>query len=428
MKTKTGIFFGLMLCLCNGLSAQHIEYNAHFTVKALRLDMYHGGTATEEFFSLKNMTQEPVYAGPHQTVSPFLHGRYLIKMKTPDGKIIYAKAFNTLFEEWQDTDLVKEGTRVFKESRYLPFPKGEVRITIYRRDTSLDLLKCWEMNFDPDAAHYHTDYPNTYEFELIRGKNNPAEQLDIAIVAEGYTEKEMGDFEKDANKFATYFLETPPFNTCKEAIAFRIVKAVSHESGCDLPGEKIWKNTALDARFYTFGSERYLTTMAHHKLADITAAVPHDQVVVLVNSEKYGGGGVFNHFSVVSAGNILSLRVFMHEFGHAFGGLADEYYTSPTAYVQHPDLQCEPIEPNVTSLVDFESKWKDMLHDTIPVPTPDDKQYSSTVGVFEGGRYLSEGMYRPYRTCLMKSINADFCPVCQQILLQILRYYSNCPE
>ncbi|MFW5805526.1 MAG: M64 family metallopeptidase [Bacteroidales bacterium] len=428
MKTKTGVLLAWLFITANILTAQDTKYELWFSDKALRLDMYHGGTASDEYFRLISMTMEAVYAGPRQTISPFLHGNYVIKMKSPDGEVIYAKAFNTLFEEWQDTDLVKEGARVFKESRYLPFPKGEVQIEIYCRGTSMDLLKCWEMNFDPDKDRYHTDNSDRYEFQLIHGKDNPAEQLDIIIVAEGYTEAQMEDFENDANRFASYFLETPPFDTCKEDIAFRIVKVVSQENGCDLPGEGIWKNTALDAQFYTFGSERYLTTMDYHKLADITAAVPHDQVVVLVNTEKYGGGGVFNHFSVVSAGNIFSLRVFMHEFGHAFGGLADEYHTSPTAYVQHPDLIYEPIEPNVTSLVDFEAKWKDMVHDSVPVPTPDTKAYNDIVGVFEGARYLSEGMYRPFTNCLMRSVDVDFCPVCRLILSRLVRYYNGKEE
>ncbi|MEA3447859.1 MAG: M64 family metallopeptidase [Bacteroidota bacterium] len=427
MKTKTGIFFVVILCLCNGLSAQHIDYNTHFTEKALRLDMYHGGTATEEFFSLKNMIQEPVYAGSHQTISPFLHGSYVIKMKSAGGKTIFAKAFNTLFEEWQDTELVNEGKRIFQESRFLPFPKEKVHIEIFQRDEALNLQKCWEKDFDPNADWYQTDYPDEYEFELIYGKDKPAVQLDIAIVAEGYTQEQMDDFENDAHKFARFFLKTPPFDEFDDAIAFRIVKAVSPESGCDLPGQGIWKQTVADAQFYTFGSERYLTTMAYHKLADIIAAVPHDQVVVLVNSEKYGGGGVFNHFSVVSAGNVMSLNVFLHEFGHAFGGLADEYYTSSTAYVNHPDVKYEPIEPNVTTLADFHDKWEDMIHDTVPVPTPDTGKYNNVVGAFEGGRYLSKGMYRPYRTCLMKSIDADFCPVCQRILSRMVRYYGDHP-
>ncbi|MFO7789011.1 MAG: M64 family metallopeptidase [Bacteroidales bacterium] len=428
MKTKTGIILVFLLFGFFSLQAQDIRFDNWFTGEALRMDMYHGGTDDTEFFVLKRMIQEPLYAGPKNTISPFLHGRYVIKMTSPDGKTIFAKAFNTLFEEWQDTELVNEGKEIFQESRFLPFPKEKVHIEIFQRDTMLDLQKCWEKDFNPDSNWYQTDCPDGYEYGLIHGKNNPPGQLDIAIVAEGYTEDEMEKFDNDAEAFAAYFLETPPFDKFKNAITFRTVKSVSPQSGCDLPGEGIWKQTVADAQFYTFGSERYLTTMAYHKLSDLAAAVPHDQVVMLVNSDKYGGGGVFNHFSVVSAGNELSYRVFMHEFGHAFGGLADEYYTSSTAYVRHPALKYEPIEPNVTTLVDFDAKWQDMVHDTVPVPTPDTEQYKNVVGAFEGARYLHKGMYRPHRNCLMKSIDADFCPVCRKIISKMVRYYGNVAE
>jgi hypothetical protein len=387
------------------------------------MDFYHGGTLDTEFFSLKSFKQEPVYAGPKKTISPVLHGSYIIKAKTRDGKLIFAKAFNTLFEEWQDSDLVDKGLRVFRESRFMPFPRVPVIIEIFGRRDDLSLHPIWKTEFDPLSTWYKTDLPSKTGFELSR-PDNVAQQLDVAIIADGYTVKEMDKFREDAEAFSDYFLETEPFDQFREQIAFHLVFAESEESGCDLPGDNIWKNTAADSRFYTLRSERYLTTLAYHKMMDLVAHVPHDQVILLVNSNKYGGGGIFNHFSVVSSGHFLSKVVCTHEFGHAFGGLADEYWTSSTAYVRHPDIQHEVLEPNITSLVDFETKWKNMVPDTVPVPTPDINEFDDVVGAYEGGRYLEKGIYRPYRNCRMKSNTAEFCPVCQKVMSDMIRYYS----
>lgn len=408
----------------SSLKAQDIKYDDFFTDEALRLDMYHFGTLDAEDYSLKSVWRMPKYSGPEKTLFPGLYGEYVLNITTEDGSLIFSKPYSTLFEEWQDSDMVGEGPRVFQETRFIPFPRQAVDIEIYTRRSDTKLVKIWEFHFDPQKNWYRRDYPAPPASKLISGADNIREQVDVAIVAEGYTADEMDDFEQDAAAFVKEFLETPPFDQHKEDFSFRIVKAVSEESGCDLPGINIWKNSIADARFYTLGSERYLTTLAYHNLMDIVSTVPHDQVILLVNTEKYGGGGIFNHFSVVSAHHSLSKQVLAHEFGHAFGGLADEYYTSSTAYVRHPDTGYEWHHPNVTTLVNFDSKWKHMVHDTVPIPTPDIEEYDNTVGAFEGGRYLEKGVYRPYRNCRMRSTQAGFCPVCQSVLTDIIDYYS----
>ena len=126
---------------------------------------------------------------------------------------------------------------------------------------------------------------------------------------------------------------------------------------------------------------------------DMAADVPYDYLIILVNSSRYGGGGFYNFINVCTADHKLSSNVFVHEFGHGFGGLADEYYTSEVAFEDYYNLKVEPWEPNLTTLVDFDSKWRDLVDPSTPVPTPREGKYNSIVGVYEGGGYTSRGIF-----------------------------------
>lgn len=402
------------------------NYDEYFTPDRLRLDLYHYGTDSTDNYSLKSFIRESPWSGPQSKLIPkMLHGRYIVQVKFKDtNEIIFLKPYNTLFEEWQDTKNAPFRERIFEESLFIPYPKIPITIEIQTRNEKQELFTIWKKNFDPLETWVEKRNITT-EFVKIHGDRDVENAVDIAIIAEGYTEAEMDKFMMDAERMKNFFFETAPFNKYKKDFNFYAVKSISKESGTDLPGENTWKETAANTQFYTFGSERYLTSLAYHKCMDILTDIPHDQVVILVNTEKYGGGGVFNHFSVTSADHFLSEIVLTHEFGHAFGGLADEYYTSSTAYVTHPELKYELLEPNVTNLVEFDKKWKHMLNDTTPIPTPDTDEYNEVLGAFEGGLYLSKGVYRPVRNCRMKTNHADFCPVCQDILSRMIKYYSD---
>jgi hypothetical protein len=179
----------------------------------------------------------------------------------------------------------------------------------------------------------------------------------------------------------------------------------------------------LNSGFYTFGIERYMTTQDYKSVCDVAANAHYDQIYILVNTSKYGGGGIYNHYSISAADNEQSRGTVIHEFGHSFGGLADEYFTSEVAYNDFFNLEAEPWNPNLTTLVDFNSKWKSMLGSDTPVPTPPQKKYKDTVGVYEGGGYVSRGVYRPMIDCRMHTVDTDFCPVCRKALkLMIERY------
>ena len=201
--------------------------------------------------------------------------------------------------------------------------------------------------------------------------------------------------------------------------------AASKQSGTDLPGKDIWKNTLFDSHFYTFGTERYLNTVNNKQVRDVAANAPYDQIYILVNSSKYGGAGIYNYYSICTADDKNSNFVFTHEFGHAFAGLGDEYYTSDVSVEDFYDLKSEPWEPNLTTLVGFDKKWKALVEEGTPIPTPATKEFKNKTGVFEGGGYVEKGVYRPALDCSMKSVKYDyFCEVCTRAIIQMVEFYA----
>ena len=259
----------------------------------------------------------------------------------------------------------------------------------------------------------------------VLNSGDPAVKVDIVIIPEGYTSKEMGLFEEDCRKFAGYLFNSSPFRENKDKFNIWGIEAPSDESGTDIPAENHWKKTLINSTFYTFDLERYLMTYDNKKLRNIASNAPYDQIFILVNTNKYGGGSIYNHYSTCVNDNEYSEFVFVHEFGHGFASLADEYYTSDVAYQNFYPLDVEPLDPNLTTLIDFESKWKDMVEEGTPIPTPDTDEYKDTVGAFEGGGYMEKGIYRPRHNCTMKSIVVDyFCPVCKRAIQQMIDFYS----
>lgn len=180
----------------------------------------------------------------------------------------------------------------------------------------------------------------------------------------------------------------------------------------------------MNSSFYTFGTERYLTTQDIKSVNDYAAAVPHDNIVVLINSDKYGGGGLYNYYSGTTSGHLLTPHVFMHEFGHGFAGLADEYYSSDVAYHEFYPLNVEPWEPNITTMVNFDIKWKKAIASETPVPTPVEDKYKNVTGLFEGGGYSAKGIFRPEMNCRMKDIEANgYCSVCREAIKKMIEFY-----
>ena len=252
-----------------------------------------------------------------------------------------------------------------------------------------------------------------------------SEKVDLAILAEGYTSSELDKFTNDAQRLIDSLFSASPYAAYRNSFNIYLVKAISAQSGTDIPGQGIFRNTAFNSSFYTFGSPRYLTSNDMKTIYDAVDGIGWDQLYLLVNHSMYGGGGFYNTLNICSSDNQLSAFVFIHEFGHGFAGLADEYYSSSTAVDDFHSLEIEPWEPNITTLVDFNSKWKTMVNDTIQIPTPRIEAYRGILGVFEGGGYRAKGIYSPVQTCWMKEATAGaFCPVCQKAIEQVILTYT----
>jgi hypothetical protein len=253
---------------------------------------------------------------------------------------------------------------------------------------------------------------------------DPAGKVDVVILPDGYTEEEMDRFVADCRQFEKNFFTYSPYKESRMKFNLRAVLAPSPGSGTDIPAEDVWVPTILNTSYYTFDSERYLMTYDYKRVRDLAANAPYDQIYILVNSDKYGGGAIYNFYNVAVNGNMKSAKILIHEFGHGFAGLGDEYGPDET-YGEFYNTKVEPWEPNLTTLVHFERKWKDMVADTVPVPTPDIEKYYHVVGVFEGGGYMNKGMYRPMHDCLMNTFNGDvFCPVCRRAILRMIDFYT----
>jgi len=264
-----------------------------------------------------------------------------------------------------------------------------------------------------------------YSVDNIRLSGDPEHSVDIVFVPEGYTQSQMGEFKADVLRLTDSLFAVKPFSTYAKSFNLYAIMAPSEEEGTDIPGADIWKNTLVNSSFYTFDSERYLTTLDFWKVRDVAALAPYDQIFILVNTSKYGGGGIFNHYSLTSSDNELSAKVFIHEFGHGFAGLGDEYYTSDVSYSDFYSTETEPWEPNLTTLVDFTVKWEKMLKSGTPVPTPATSEYINITGVFEGGGYAAKGIYRPAYDCRMKSNKPDkFCEVCENSVEKMILFLT----
>jgi hypothetical protein len=402
------------------------DFDTYFEHKSLRIDFALSGNEANQSAALEQLREEPVWSGPVKHLTdPFQYGGYYINVYAENEKLIYSRGFNTLFEEWRTTEEAKQQTESWTNSVSVPYPKRPVSIELLARDRSTNqfapLLK---LVIDPKSIFIDRSRLKSLETVDIQIKGDVARKVDLVFLSEGYTAAEMGQFDADARRFADALFQTAPYDLRQEDFNIRAVRLASEESGADIPGEGIYRHTALNASYYTFGIERYLTTRDMKAIRDAVWDVPCDAIFILVNSEMYGGGGMYNFYATGSAHHERTIRVFVHELGHSFAGLADEYFQSEVAYSDFYNLSVEPWEPNITTLVDFEKKWKDLLSDGTPVPTPAKHPYTEQVGVFEGGGYLVKGIYRPMDHCTMRDM-AAFCPVCQRAILRMIDFMTD---
>jgi hypothetical protein len=417
--------FTILVWISINASAQ-IQFDRYFTDKVLRFDYMLAGNSTKTTVYPVGMKEEVLYGGSKtQLTDPFGYGNLKYELyDITDNMLIYSRGFCTLYQEWQTTAEAKVMERSFYEVATMPFPKNKSKFVLSMRERDGSFRKLYETEIDPADYFIRKERPVNAGVTKIYYAGDPSTAVDLAFIAEGYKADEMNKFRADVKMMADILFAEPPFSQYKDKFNIWAVEAASADSGTDIPGEKIYANTVLNSSFYTFDLDRYLTTQDIKSVNDYAALVPHDNIIVLINSERYGGGGVYNYYSGTTSGHPLSPKVFIHEFGHGFAGLADEYYSSSVAYEEFYPLNVEPWEPNITTLVNFDSKWKKMIKSGIPVPTPADEKYNNVTGLFEGGGYSARGIYRPEMDCRMKSNSTKgYCSVCSEAVKKMIEFY-----
>ena len=411
-------YWVLILFHCQVLTVSgQIKFDDYFEPKTLRFDFFLAGNAQRQDVFIDCFREEPQWGGPlTRLIDTYDYGEYCYRVyDEASEKLIFSKGFCSLFQEWRSTDEAKTTNRSYSQVIVMPYPKNNIRLEILTRSYVTGKFEpLFKTSLDPKSIFINREKRPEYPVTKILNNGSPAQKVDLVFVAEGYTKDEMDKFRKDAERFTDFLFKIEPYSNRKNDFNVWAVECPSEESGTDIPGQNIWKNTALESHFWTFGIDRYLTAPNLAVIRDKVWNVPCDALFVIVNSEKYGGGGIYNYYGLGTSDHELSNIVFVHELGHSFAGLADEYFEAEVAYNDFYNLKLEPWEPNITTLVNFDAKWKNMLPAGTPIPTPPADLNPDKLGVYEGGGYMTHGIYRPVINCRMRSNSADFCPVCRR--------------
>ena len=437
MKKMLFVLLSAAVLSCNGVPASNgdgtasstfegkVDYQEFFTPERLRIDLVLAGNASSQSIYLNGMQKEALWsASKTNLIDPFGYGQYFYELFSGD-RLIYSHGFGTLFDEWTTTAQASSVSMAGGQSIWIPMPKEPVRLVLYRRVRETGkFVALTEFGIDPSDRHIVPCPEKVWPVSSVLS-GDPSHKVDIAVVAEGYTADNMEKFRADARRLVETFFILEPYASRRADFNFWFVESASAENGVTIPQNGVWKSTVLNSMFDTFYVDRYLTVWDHSLIARAAAGVPHDALVVVANESKYGGGGVYNAYALGTSDNKLSEVVMVHEFGHSFAGLADEYYTSDVAFEDFYLPGIEPWEPNITNLTDFGAKWQDMVAPDTPVPTPADRdKWYGVVGVFEGAGYMAKGCYRPYYECRMLNNTAPgFCPVCQKAISDMIDYY-----
>lgn len=419
------IQFLVLLFLTVSLNAT-AQFDRYFLDKTLRLDYFHCGDRSMEEYYFDELLEEPFWGGSKvNLIDTNFYGNYYLNVyDRVSGDLIYSRGYNTLFGEWQTVEEATKIRRCCDETVVMPFPKENVRVELLGRNKKGVFEKKFEYLVDVKSYFIKKDRRLNFPSLEIQVAADPAQAVDIVLLPEGYTAAEMDRFKEDCRKFTEGLFSFSPYKENRDKFNIRIVLGPSEQSGADIPGDQVWKNTLLNSTFYTFDTERYIMTYDNKSLRDMAANVPYDFIYVLANSNKYGGGAIYNHYGLSVSGNEHYAKVYVHEFGHLFLGLGDEY-VGGAAYNDLYPAGVEPWEVNLTTLVDFDRKWKGLLDKKTPVPTPVDQKHPERIGVYEGGGYVSKGVYRPRLDCLMNTLGgAEFCPVCRQGIEKQINFYT----
>lgn len=417
-----------LMCLFVTLSLQAQAFSDYFANKTLRIDYIFTGNTAKQEVCLDGLSSLPSWAGRKQHLSELpLQGNGQIVMRDKaSGTIIYKTSFSSLFQEWLETDEAKAVTKGFENSFLVPYPLRPAEIEITLLDPRRNIRTSMKHIVNPNDILIHqkgTDHITPHKYLLQSGTAEKC--IDVAILAEGYTLEEMDTFYKDAAIACESLFSHEPFQSMKKRFNIVAVASPSEDSGVSVPRLGEWKRTAFNSHFSTFYSDRYLTTSRVKSIHDALAGIPYEHVIILANTEEYGGGGIYNSYTLTTAHHPKFRPVVVHEFGHSFGGLADEYFYDDDVMTDTYPLDIEPWEQNISTRVNFASKWEDMLVKGTPVPTPTSEKVKYPIGVYEGGGYSAKGIYRPADNCRMRTNEYPaFCPVCQRAVRRIIDFYT----
>jgi hypothetical protein len=438
----------------------------------MRLDYFHTGNSTQEMFSVDRIVVEPLPwpGNPGKLFDDTNLGAYFFEVNDQaDGRLLYSRGFSSIFGEWVTTDEAKTINRTFSESLRFPVPSAPVKIVVKKRDDG-NFREVWSTSIIPKDKLIDTSRPPPPGPLLtIQRTGDPANKVDLLILVDGYTAAERPKFERDARRFTEILFGTSPFREHRQNFNVWGLCPAAEESGVSRPSGGVHHRSPLGTTYDTFDTERYVLTTDNRSLRDVASFAPYEFIEILVNGKTYGGGGIFNLYATVASDSEWSSYVFVHEFGHHFAGLADEYYTSQVAYAP-ATRHFEPWEPNVTALLDPTNlKWKDLVTPATPIPTPWRKQdfeayereiqsrrrqireqnrpesemdalfreerrrenellavdkYVKTVGAFEGANYEAHGYYRAQENCIMFTRHDSFCGVCRRAIERIIAIYA----
>lgn len=417
-----------LLCLIAVSSTRAQVFADHFADKTLRVDYIFNGNASGQAICLDGLSALPTWAGRkhHLAELPLQGNGQIIMRNAASGKTIYTTSFSSLFQEWLETDEARNVTKGFENTFLLPYPLQPVEIEITLLDPRRNVRASMKHIVHPnDVLIEQKGNSHITPHKYLLHNDSPEKCIDVAILAEGYTLQEMQTFYEDADIACKSIFDHEPFKSMKKRFNVVAVASPSTDSGVSVPRLNEWKHTAFGSHFSTFYSDRYLTTSRVKAIHHALAGIPYEHIIILANTEEYGGGGIYNSYTLTTAHHPMFRPVVVHEFGHSFGGLADEYFYDNDVMTDTYPLDIEPWEQNISTQVDFAAKWKDMLSENTPVPTPAEVSENYPTGVYEGGGYSAKGIFRPAENCRMRTNEYPaFCPVCQRALRRIIEFYT----
>jgi hypothetical protein len=448
-----------------------ISASAFASPQTMRLDYFHTGDAKHETFSQDRIVIEPLpWPGDiSKSIDNTNLGKYFFEVRDEKtGRVLYSRGFASIYGEWETTDEANKIMRTFSESLRFPAPDAPIQIVLSKRDAKNNWREIWKTSVDPKDIFIDRSKPRAPAPLIpIQKMGDPATKVDLLLLGDGYTSREMKKFEDDARRLIAVLFATSPFKEHRSDFNVWGLCPPANESGISRPSTGIYRDSL--ATYDAFGSERYILAFDNQRLRKTAQFAPYEFIEILANGRTYGGGGIFNLYSTVAVDNAFANYVFVHEFGHHFAGLADEYYTSPVAYAPATE-RIEPWEPNATALLDKKSlKWQDLVDADTPIPTPWNKEpfeayereygarraqlrkdkrpeqemedlfredrrkvdammhaekYFGRVGAFEGAIYEARGYYRPQVDCIMFSRTDYFCKVCKRAIATVIGLYA----